>query len=201
MSRFRRLRAVSADDATPIITESGRAAEALRAAGLGDEVAFSQFYDLTSEMVYGVVLKVLKDPAMSEETTQEVYLEIWRLAPRYEPSKGSARGWAATIAHRRAVDRVRSEQARRQRDDGEARHQPVSYDLVSEQVVDRLDRSRVRNAMNMLSEAQREAVTLAYYGGKTYREVAALLDVPEGTIKTRIRDGLIKLRDQFGVTA
>jgi RNA polymerase sigma-70 factor (ECF subfamily) len=130
-----------------------------------------------------------------------VYLELWRLAPRYDPGRGTATGWAATVAHRRAVDRVRSEQSRRNREDAESHRRDIPYDGVVEAVVDRFDEGRVRRALDTLSPVQRDAVTLAYYGGNTYREVAALLNVPEGTVKTRIRDGLIKLRDQFGVTS
>ena len=173
---------------------------ALAAAGRGDEAAFSQVYDLTSAMVHGIVLKVVRDPAMAEEVTQDVYLELWRLAPRYDAGRGSARSWVATMAHRRAVDRVRSEQARRDRDRAEGEKAARPFDQVAEEVTDRLDHGRLQRALRGLSDTQWEAVKLAYYGGKTYREVAVLLEVPEGTAKTRIRDGLIKLRDEFGVT-
>jgi RNA polymerase sigma-70 factor (ECF subfamily) len=138
---------------------------------------------------------------MAEEVAQEVYIEVWRLAPRYDSDRGSARGWIATIAHRRAIDRVRSEQARRNRDEREGERVVRSFDQVADEVTDRSDCSRLRQAMSGLSDTQAEAVRLAYYEGKTYREVAILLDVPVGTAKTRIRDGLIKLRDEFGVTA
>ena len=151
-------------------------------------------------VVHGIVLKILRDPAMSEEVTQEVFVELWRLAPRYDAERGSARSWAATIAHRRAVDRVRSEESRRRREETEGRQQPAPFDSVSETVGDDLERERVAKALDSLSPPQREAVALAYYGGHTYREVAALLDVPEGTVKTRIRDGLIRLRDTLGAT-
>lgn len=173
----------------------------LRNASLGDEASFGVFYDLSASLVYGVVLGVVKDPAIAEEVTQEVFLELWRLAPRFDSSKGSPKSWAATIAHRRAVDRVRSEQSRRTREDRDRQRTPAEYDVVSEEVEQQLEQEHVVDALAQLTETQREAVTLAYYGGYTYREVAVLLDVPEGTIKTRIRDGLIKLRDQFGVTS
>lgn len=176
-----------------------KATAALVGAGRGDEVAFSEFYDLTVSLIYGIVRRVVRDPAMSDETVQEIYLEVWRLAPRFNPDRGSAKTWTATIAHRRAVDRVRSEQARRARDERDSQQQPIAYDQAAEEVIDRFERSQVARAMETLSQTQREAITLAYYGGKTYREVAALLDVPDGTAKTRIRDGLIKLRDHFGV--
>ena len=190
---FNRLRAVASDESSDPI------GDALRAAGRGDESAFGEFYDLTASMVHGIVTRVVRDPAISEEVTQEVFVELWRLAPRYDDKRGTARGWAATIAHRRAVDRVRSEQASRGRDQREFYERPTPTDVVSEEVIDELDRTRVERALADLSDTQREAVTLAYYGGHTYREVAVLLGVPEGTVKTRIRDGLGRLRDQFGV--
>ena len=193
---LRRLRVVpDRDEPTTALSE------VLVAAGRGDDAAFSQLYDLTSKRVYGVVLRVVRNPALAEEITQEVYVEIWRFAPRFDAVKGSAESWVSTIAHRRAVDRVRAEEARTRREDADALGRPTPYDTVSEEALDSIDRSRVQGALDDLSDGQRQAVTLAYYGGYTYREVAALLDVPEGTIKTRIRDGLIKLRDQFGVTA
>jgi len=179
-----------------------RTGETLTAAGKGNEAAFSEFYDLTAKLVYGIVLKVVRDPSMAEEVTQETFVEIWRLAPRYEESRGSAKSWTATIAHRRAVDRVRSEQSRRTREERDhERRVENSGDSTSEVVIDRLDHARVRSALDALSETQREAVTLAYYQGRTYREVATLLEIPEGTAKTRIRDGLIRLRDHLGVDA
>lgn len=172
---------------------------ALAASGRGDEAAFARFYDLMAPAVHGTILRVVRDPAMAEEVTQEVFVELWRLAPRFDRSRGSARAWSATIAHRRAVDRVRSEQSRREREARDAGRSTVAYDEVSEAVGDDLERQRVARALAGLSDPQREAITLAYYGGKTYREVAALLSIAEGTAKTRIRDGLIKLRDTLGV--
>lgn len=190
----------SGDDAVPAArSDVDRVGEALVAAGRGNEAAFSEFYDLTSSLVYGVIRKVVRDPSMAEEITQEAFVEIWRLAPRFDSDRGSARSWAATIAHRRAVDRVRSEQSRRDREDRDHdRRVDDTSDTTSEQVLDRLDHSRVRKALDALSDSQREAVTMAYYQGRTYREVAVLLDIPEGTAKTRIRDGLIRLRDHLG---
>lgn len=178
---------------------SSSAASALQRAGRGDEAAFAEFYDAVSTVVYGTVLRVIRNPAMAEEVTQDVFVELWRLAPRYEPSKGSPAAWAATIAHRRAVDRVRSVESARARDEADARQSARDHDVVVEEVTTRLDRARVVEALKQLTAPQREAVSLAYYGGHTYREVAVLLDVPEGTVKTRIRDGLIKLRDLLGV--
>ena len=175
-----------------------RAGQLLRAAGRGDQTAFAELFDELAPIVHGVVLKVVRDPSMAEEVTQEVFVELWRLAARFDGTKGSARSWAATLAHRRAIDRVRSEQKSRDRQDREAAKVAPDRDVVVDEVETNLDTARVRRAMERLSELQREAVELAYYGGHTYREVAVLLGVPEGTVKARIRDGLIRLRDELG---
>lgn len=200
MDDIGRLRELFADTAA-----ADPVADALRRAGRGDESAFADFYRHTSALVYGIVRQVVRDEAMSEEVTQEVFVELWRLAPRFDGGRGSARSWAATVAHRRAVDRVRSEQASRNREAADSRRaeRVVHHrsDQVVDEVVDRLDRQRVVDALDQLTDAQRAAVTLAYFGGHTYRDVALLLGEPEGTIKTRIRDGLIKLRDLMGVTS
>ena len=176
--------------------------ELLQLAGRGDQAAFGELYDSLAGLVHGVVLKVVRDPSQTEEVVQEVFVEIWRIAPRYDPDRGTVVGWAATIAHRRAVDRVRSEQSNRARNEREQSKVVVEHDSVSEQVVDHdhteFERRRVRKALDKLTDMQRQAVELAYFGGHTYREVAVLLDTPEGTIKTRIRDGLIRLRDELG---
>ena len=168
-------------------------------AGRGDEAAFGELYDALAPLLHGLVLKVVRDPAQSEEVTQEAFIELWRLAPRYDASRGTVRSWAATIAHRRAVDRVRSEQATRDRTERESQKRPIQDNDVAEQVVANIDGTRVRKALERLTEMQRQALELAYFGGHTYREVALLLDVAEGTIKTRIRDGMIRLRDELGV--
>ena len=171
----------------------------LSRAGRGDQSAFAELYDQLAPLLYGVVLKVVRDPSQSEEVTQEAFIELWKLAPRYDPSRGSVRSWAATLAHRRAIDRVRSEQASRDRTEREAHKRPIQSSDVAEQVVANIDGTRVRKALERLTEIQRQAVELAYFGGHSYREVALLLDVAEGTIKTRIRDGMIRLRDELGV--
>jgi RNA polymerase sigma-70 factor (ECF subfamily) len=148
------------------------------------------------------VLKVLRDPAQSEEVAQEVMVEVWRHAARYRPEQGSVMAWVMTMAHRRAVDRVRSEQAATERDRRTAlRAHAPAYDQVSEEVTARLESEQVRRCLRSLTELQRQAVTLAYYQGYTYREVATSLEAPLGTVKTRLRDGLIRLRDCMGVNA
>ncbi len=160
----------------------------------GDHAAFEAVYDQFAGPVYGLVRKVLRDPAQSEEVAQEVLIDVWRTASRFDPDRGSAVAWVMTIAHRRAVDRVRSENA------STAREQkmtlgPVTGDDVAELVETALDRQRVRRCLGGLTELQAESVKLAYYGGYTYPQVAELLGVALGTVKTRIRDGLIRLRD------
>jgi len=147
--------------------------------------------------VFGTVRNVVRDPGLTEEVTQEVFVEVWRAASRFDASKGSPMAWVATIAHRRAVDRVRSEQRSADRD-RRAASPMIAYDDVAETVEDNLDRERVRRCLGTLTDLQREAVTLAYYSGYTYREVAGLLGVPAGTVSTRMRDGLIRLRDCLG---
>ncbi|MCZ4605451.1 sigma-70 family RNA polymerase sigma factor [Streptomyces sp. Lzd4kr] len=169
---------------------------------LGDEEAFASVYDSVVSPVLGVVRAVLRDQAQSEEVAQEVLVEVWRTAPRYRPDRGSAINWILTLAHRRAIDRVRSVEATAARDHRAAvmDHMP-EYDEVSEQVEARIEREQVRRCLRTLTELQRQAVTLAYYRGLTYRQVAEALTLPLGTVKTRLRDGLIRLRDCLGVAA
>jgi RNA polymerase sigma-70 factor (ECF subfamily) len=165
----------------------------------GDHPAFEALYDQLAGPVYGVARKVLRDPAQSEEVAQEVMLEVWRSASRFDASRGSAVAWVMTIAHRRAVDRVRAENASVAREQKLAPG-PVSGDDVSQLVEMALDRQRVRRCMGSLTTLQAEAIKLAYYGGYTYPQVAGLLGVALGTVKTRIRDGLIRMRDCMEVT-
>ncbi len=169
----------------------------LLAVAKGDESAFARVYDELSPAVFGLARRVVRDPARAEEITQDVFLSVWRLASRFDPAKGSARTWAMTLTHRRAVDVVRSEEAATRRDTRTATHD-TPFDSVSEQVATRIDGERVRNCLGSLTVLQREAVSLAYYGGYTYPEVSTLLQANLSTIKTRMRDGMIRLRDCLG---
>ena len=168
-------------------------------AARGDTEAFEAVYDRLAGPVYGVILRVLRDPSQSEEVTQEVLLEVWRTAARFDPAMGGAATWVTTIAHRRAIDRVRSTTAAAEREHKTADLRPP-HDEVAEAVEANLDRERVRRCLESLTEMQRESITLAYYGGHSYRQVAELLNATLGAIKTRIRDGLIRMRDCLGVS-
>lgn len=168
----------------------------------GDQAAFGRLYDLMSGKVFGLIRRVLRDEAQSEEVFQEVMLEVWRKASRFDAALGSPSAWIMTIAHRRAVDRVRSAQAAGDREVEAARLEVgTPFDNTSEQVAGRLEQRQVRRCLSTLTSLQRESVLLAYYQGYTYPEVAGLLRIPLGTVKTRMRDGLIRLRDCMGVTA
>ncbi|GAA3012507.1 ECF RNA polymerase sigma factor SigK [Microbacterium aurantiacum] len=167
----------------------------------GDQGAFARVYDMLSPRVFGLILRVLVDRSQSEEVLQEVFLEVWQSAARFAPNKGQGRTWVLTIAHRRAVDRVRASQASTDRDVRVGfRDLDVAYDGVAEQAQLRIEGRQVAMALKTLPDPQREALTLAYYGGYSQSEIAALVGAPLGTIKTRMRDGLTRLRAEMGVT-
>ncbi|WIE75345.1 ECF RNA polymerase sigma factor SigK [Curtobacterium sp. MCSS17_007] len=168
----------------------------------GDQSAFSDLYDALSGRVLGLVTRLLKDRAQSEEVTQEVFLEVWQQATRFDRARGTAASWVLTMAHRRAVDRVRASQASHDRDTRIGiRDLEAGFDQVSESVEIRIEHERVSRALGKLTEFQRQAVQLAYYGGYSHSEMAERLGVPIGTVKTRLRDGMIRLRDEMGVTS
>jgi len=175
-------------------------AELLKACGKGDEAAFAQLYDATAPRVVGLAVRVVRDPAQAEEVAQEAFLDIWKTSGRFDPGKGSPLGWLLTIVHRKAVDRVRSAEASTRRDTSyHQQNQPVEHDSTAEAATASLEARRVRGALRSLTPVQREALELAYFGGYTHTEVATMLELPVGTAKTRIRDGLIRLRDTMGV--
>lgn len=172
----------------------------LQRSARGDRAAFAELYDATAARVHGLALRVVRDPAQAEEVTQEAFLEIWRTASRYDADRGSAVSWLLTITHRKAVDRVRSAEAASRRESTyHHRNAAIPHDATADAATASLEARRVRTALGALTDVQREAIELAYFGGYTHTEVAGLLDLPVGTAKTRIRDGLIRLRDTIGV--
>lgn len=166
----------------------------IRDIAAGDTAAFTQLYTATSPRIYGLVLRILRCPDQAAEVTQEIYLQVWRLAARYDPTRAGPTAWLTMLAHRRAVDRVRSVEAARARDTAFADGPGRTFDEVWEDVAARSEAAHVRTAMLELSAIQRESLVLAYFGGHTVATVATMLGLPVGTVKTRIRDGLIKLR-------
>ncbi len=178
-----------------------RATELLLRVADGDQTAFAELYDLLSSRVFALILRVITNRSLSEEVLQEVFLEVWQSAQRFAPNKGHGRSWILTIAHRRAVDRVRATQSSSDRDVRVGiRDSAAAWDVVSETVESRLDGERVVTALAGLPEAQQEALILAYYGGYSQSEIAALIGVPLGTVKTRMRDGMSRLRGELGVS-
>lgn len=168
----------------------------------GDQGAFAELYDLLSSRMFGLILRVLVNRSQSEEVLQEVFLEIWQSAGRFAPNKGQGRTWVLTIAHRRAVDRVRASQSSTDRDvRAGTRDIGVAHDSVAEQVELSIEGERVVAALGTLPNPQREALVLSYYGGYSQSEIAVLVGAPLGTVKTRMRDGLSRMRSEMGVNA
>lgn len=175
--------------------DQGTLAALLLRTGQGDREAFTAFYKLTSQRVYGLARKTIIDAEISQDTTQEIYLMVWQKASKYDPAAGSAMAWLMTITHRRAVDKVRAEQAGINREARwGAKTQKIEYDEVAETVTASIEAQTVMRCLDTLSPIQREAISLAYYNCLTYREVAEQLSAPLPTIKTRMRDGLKQLR-------
>lgn len=160
----------------------------------GDNAAFATLYDQLSGSVHGLALRVVRDPARAEEVTQDVFLEVWKNSTRFDRAKGKAKTWILTIAHRRAVDAVRRSESLKRADHHSVADE-VSHDEPAESVIRQDEHQAVRSCLETLTELQLESVRLAYFNGYSYPEVAALLDRPLPTIKTRMRDGLIRLRD------
>jgi RNA polymerase sigma-70 factor, ECF subfamily len=159
-----------------------------------DASAFEALYDELSSSVFGLARRVVRDPARAEDVTQEVFLEVWRKAARFDSTLGKAKTWVMTIAHRRAVDAVRRNESQKRQDEKTAPEQ-ISHDEPADSLIAAEEHGAVRECLETLTDLQLEAVRLAYFNGYTYSEVATLLDKPLPTIKTRMRDGLIRLRD------
>lgn len=167
------------------------------AVGCGDQHALAEVYRRHGDGVYGLARRVLNDPAMAEEITQEVFLRLWDEPHRFDASRGALRSFLLRQAHSRAVERVRSEEARRRREDRVDREASPQVLDVEAQALDGLSNQAVADALASLSEGERQAIVLAYFGGHSYRDVALRLDLPEGTVKSRIRLGLAKLADRL----
>lgn len=168
----------------------------VEASAAGDPAAYAELYDAVAPRVYGLALRILRDSHQSQEVTQEVLLEVWQLAERFEPTRASAMSWVLMLTHRRAVDRVRASEAGRRRELAHAEGSvETPYDETAAVVHASLEAEEVRAALNTLTSVQRAAIELAYFDGCTHTEVSRRLQIPLGTAKTRIRDGLIHLRD------
>lgn len=172
----------------------------------GDQQALREAYERHGAAVWGLARRVTNDPQAAEDVSQTVFLRLWQTPDRYDPARGALRSWLLAQAHGRAVDLVRSETARRRRQEREA-------DLIEATVPPSAEvevavqagalREDVRRAVESLPPGERDAIMLAYFGGRTYREAATLLGQPEGTVKSRIRSGLVNLRrslEAMGVT-
>ena len=172
----------SVESLTPLSHE-----DLVRLVAQGDEAAFEELYDAVAARVFGLVRRVVRD-------------DVWEQASRFDRDKGKAISWILVIAHRKAVDKVRASQASSDRDLRQGiKEYKESYEDVADTVEGQLEAERVQQALKSLTAAQQEAISLAYYGGYTHQEVAELLQVPVGTIKTRIRDGMIRMRSKLGV--
>lgn len=156
--------------------------------------ALAEAYRRHAGAVHGLAGRILRDQTLAEEVTQEVFLRLWEDPERYDAGRGTLRSYLLTQTHGRAVDLVRSEQARRNREEKAPKERATAaYDLERE-IIDLETSEQVSEALSALDEGQRSAIVLAYFGGYTYREVARILDEPEGTVKSRIRSGLSRLR-------
>ncbi|QIS07286.1 sigma-70 family RNA polymerase sigma factor [Nocardia brasiliensis] len=167
----------------------------IRQVARGDERAFAELYDLLAAPILGLVTQVIRDHAESEALAREVLLELWQQAPLFDEQHQSVQAWAMTIAHRRAVDRVRA--GARAEHDGQPELR-WCFDEVVQTTLDRIEDDAVRESLTELSDAQRRSLILAYYGGYSDREVSAVLDKPVGTIEARMRDGLLRLGERIG---
>jgi RNA polymerase sigma-70 factor (ECF subfamily) len=179
--------------------EDARLVELIEQVARGNEGAISDLYDETSSRVYGAVLRMLHYPGLAAEVTQEIYLEIWRDASRYDPSKGSVLAWIMTLAHNRSVDRVRTVSMESVRERYAALKGDRVLDRAGDQIGSGPEAELARAALRSLTEIQRQVVTLTYFDGFSQSEVAQILGLPLATVTARIRDGLIGLRNALGV--
>jgi RNA polymerase sigma-70 factor (ECF subfamily) len=164
----------------------------------GDGAALSEIYTQYGGFVFGLARRVTASPAVAEDVVQDVFASLWERPGAFDASRGSLRSWLGVLTHRRSVDRVRRETAARRREMAEASRQPVAPAEPSDAATSLLVAERVRAAVRGLPDEQRQAVELAYFGGRTYVEVAEVLGIPEGTAKSRLRLALKKLGDELG---
>jgi RNA polymerase sigma-70 factor, ECF subfamily len=182
----------------PIVSPRADLVSLMQRVQRGDHAAFATLYDELAGAVFGTVKRVLRDPAMSEEVTQEVFVELWRTAVRFDPERASVSTWAITMARRRAVDRVRREQSQRDRIERSASHRPPEVDSTDDTVVASIEAERVARAVAELPVEQRVVIEMAFIDGESHGDIAARLDLPLGTVKGRIRLGLKKLGGKLG---
>ncbi|MRJ77393.1 sigma-70 family RNA polymerase sigma factor [Aeromicrobium sp. SMF47] len=185
------------DDGDPVVDLG----DLLTRVGRGDEEAFAAVYDALGASVFGLARRVIRDPSRAEEVAQEVFIQVWQSAARFDAARGSAKSWVLTLAHRRAVDAVRHDQAATNRENKYDWSNGPDFDEVEETVTISLEHEQVKRCLDGLTELQREAVNLAYYQGYTYAEVATALEANTATVKTRMRDGIVRLRDCMGVAS
>jgi RNA polymerase sigma-70 factor (ECF subfamily) len=159
--------------------------------------ALAEAYRRNAGAVFALARRLLNDPTLAEEVVQEVFLRLWNHPDRFDPDRGSLRSYLLAQCHGRSVDLLRSEGSRRRREEKDARRTAQSGYDVEHEVVDMAVGEKVQEALRTLPDGEREAIALAYFGGHTYREVAEMLDTPEGTVKSRIRSGLKRLRSEL----
>ncbi|MET0911573.1 MAG: sigma-70 family RNA polymerase sigma factor [Ilumatobacteraceae bacterium] len=177
-----------------VTSAAARERDLLRAVAGGDRVAFAALYDITVGSAFGVAVRVVRDRQLAEDVTQEAFIEVWTHAARFDAERGNVRSWIVMLAHRRAVDRVRNEQSRGQRQQAAGAVPAPAPTIPDDDVVDADERVRVGAAMQALTAVQRQALELAFFEGLTHVEIAGRLDVPLGTVKTRINGGYRGLR-------
>jgi RNA polymerase sigma-70 factor (ECF subfamily) len=168
--------------------------ELARAVAEGDQQALGELYRRHGGPCFGLARRVLVDRVLAEEVVQEVFLRLWRQPDRFDAERGTMRSFLFAQVHGRAVDLLRAETARRAREEREALRSPTVDDDLEREVMELAEGEAVRQALLTLSDGERKAIELAYFGGHTYKEVAVLLEQPEGTVKSRIRSGLLRLR-------
>jgi RNA polymerase sigma-70 factor (ECF subfamily) len=177
-----------------------RDTELLRLIAGGDRLAFAEFYDRHSTLMFSVAAKILNDAGEAEDVLQETFVQIWEKAAKFDPKLGKAASWAAILARNRAIDRIRASQRRSRLAEAAGAAHAIAAE-VSESANETLyghDKAKfVHSAIVELPEEQRQAIELAYFSGLTQDEISKKLNTPLGTIKARIRRGLLKLRDQL----